>query len=479
MPIDLSLYLVTDSTPKILGDRDLCAVVEQAAKGGVTIVQYRDKHADTGALIETAATLHKITRAHNIPLIINDRVMWPCVGAEESSRQDDMGNRYQVYHRYSGVKQILEFLSTSSRRIGTVAIGGINLGNAQRVIYQSQALRKGLDGIAIVSAVMAASEPQKAAAILAKAITKNPPFATMPPELRKDELGYFLDNAIHTVQKVATDMPLVHSMINYVVANFAANVSLQIGASPIMSPYGAEADDLANAGGSLLINMGTLNADSEKNYLQAMEVYNRRGNPVVLDPVGGGATDVRQNMVKALMAGGYFDLIKGNEGEIKAIYGQSPTRQIGVDSGPSTLGPKEKVAMVQDLASRERNIVLMTGPVDFLSDGIRTIAISNGHPYLGQITGTGCVIGLVAAAFLAVERTDKLLAVLAGVLMFEIAAENAASKEHVHGPGTFVPALLDELYALREATKADVKKNWIKDRAKFVVLKVDRKSNGS
>lgn len=109
-----------------------------------------------------------------------------------------------------------------------MAIGGININNAQRVIYQSQAPTKGLDGVAIVSAIMAAKEPQKAATLLAKAITKSPLFATVPPNPRDDELNYLLDNAINVVRRVATKGPLCHSMINYVVANFAANVALQM-----------------------------------------------------------------------------------------------------------------------------------------------------------------------------------------------------------------------------------------------------------
>ncbi|KAI1938519.1 thiamine biosynthetic bifunctional enzyme [Ophidiomyces ophidiicola] len=521
MPIDLSLYLVTDSTPGILGARDLFSVVEDAIKGGVTIVQYRDKHADTGRLIETATKLHDITKKHNVPLIINDRVdVALAIGAEGVHLgQDDMsieaarkllpkntiigatvcsleetqtalhggadylgiGTVFATPTKTNtksiigtaGVRNILEYLSRLPRKIGTVAIGGINLRNVQRVIYQSQALMKGLDGVAVVSAIIASSDPYKAAIAFKKAVVKSPSFATIPREPREDEIGYLLDNAVKMVHKVAVQTPLCHSMINYVVANFAANIALQIGASPIMSPYGAEAADLAQAGGSLLINMGTLNSDSLGNYVQAIQAYNQLGSPVVFDPVGAAASQVRRNMVKDLLAEGYFTLIKGNESEIKGILGRAPTKQIGVDSGPSTLNLIEKATVVQELAIREKNIVLMTGPIDILSDGMRTLAIKNGHHYLGQVTGTGCVLGLIAASFLAVERTDKLLAVLAGVIMFEIASENAASREDVKGPGTFVPALLDELYALREGTKAHPKKNWIKERARLQILEVD------
>ena len=121
-----------------------------------------------------------------------------------------------------------------------------------------------------------------------------------------------------------------------------------------MSGYGLEAPDLAKNGGGLLINMGTLNNTAIDNYLQAIAAYNKLGNPVVFDPVGAAATQIRQDATKRLMAGGYFDLIKGNESELKYICGREPGKQIGVDSGPSTLSDKEKAAMVKAIAARER-----------------------------------------------------------------------------------------------------------------------------
>ncbi|KAM5439481.1 thiamine biosynthetic bifunctional enzyme [Microsporum ferrugineum] len=518
MPVNLSLYLVTDSTPKILGDRDLCSVVEQAVKGGVTIVQYRDKHSDTRELIETASKLHSITLDHGIPLIINDRVdVALAVGAEGVHLgQDDMdiyvarkmlpkgtiigvtvssieeaqaavesGADYlgigtvhatPTYVSFlssitlantrakltpvnsktntksiigtAGVKHILNHVSSISHNVGTVAIGGINLNNAQRVIYQSQGTTKGLDGVAVVSAIMAADDPQAAAASFLEKVSQNPAFATIPITPRENEESLLLNGVNSLVRKVAIFNPLCHNMINYVVANFAANVALAIGASPIMSGYGLEAPDLAKNNGALLINMGTLNSESMDNYLQAIRAYNETGNPVVLDPVGAAATQLRRQSVKTLMQGGYFDLIKGNESEISYIYGYTSEHQVGVDSGPSMLDSKEKATLVRDLALRERCVVLLTGSTDYLSDGSRTVAIRNGHPLLGQVTGTGCAIGTITAAFLAVERHDKLLAVLSALLMFEVAAERAVSNG-VKGPGSFVPALLDELYSLR------------------------------
>lgn len=127
------------------------------------------------------------------------------------------------------------------------------------------------------------------------------------------------------------------------------------GLSPIMSQYGDEAKDLAVHGGGLVINMGTLTSASIGEYLKAVKAYNDNGNPVVLDPVGAGATAIRRDAVKTLMAGGYFDLIKGNEREIRQVYGNTANlTQRGVDSGPSTLNDVEKARLARDLARRER-----------------------------------------------------------------------------------------------------------------------------
>ncbi|KLJ06358.1 hypothetical protein EMPG_10232 [Blastomyces silverae] len=496
--MDLSVYLVTDSTPAILGDRDLCEVVQDAIEGGVTVVQYRDKHSDTGVMIDMAKRLHRITKKYNVPLIINDRVdVALAVGAEGVHLgQDDMkiteAKKLLPPNTYIGVsvrsneeafravqdgadyvgigtvfatptktdtksiigtagtRDILAFLSTMPRKVGAVAIGGINLTNVQRVIYQSQAPLKGLDGAAIVSAIMAAESPREAAASFCKLVKEIPASATIPVLPRENEVTLLLDQVPDIISLVATQRPLCHNMINFVVANFAANVAIAIGASPIMSGYGPEAADLAKNGGSLLINMGTLNNESVDNYLQALRAYNAEGNPVVFDPVGAGATDVRRKATKQLLAGGYFDLIKGNESELIQVYGKARGNQVGVDSGPSTLNAEEKAKLVKDLARRERNIVLLTGSVDYLSDGERTLAIGNGHQFLSHITGTGCIIGTMAASFLAVHRSNKLLAVLASLLLLEIAAERAAVKDGVHGPGTFLPAFIDELFALRQ-----------------------------
>lgn len=354
----------------------------------------------------------------------------------------------------AGVRNILHRLSTMDQNIPTVAIGGLNASNVQRVMFQSKSPKKGLDGVAIVSAIMAAKDPKAAATTLRKSIRETP--KTMSPKAAQNQsVETLLSQVPKIVKEVGIKSPLSHNMTNLVVQNFAANIALCIGASPIMANYGEEAKDLARLGGSLIVNMGTVTPDGIRNYTKAIQAYNEVGGPVLFDPVGAGATAVRRESVRTLMSVGYFDVIKGNENEIRTVLGESMGQQKGVDSGLSTSDEGEKVRLVKKLAARERNVVLMTGSTDYLSDGDRTYAIRNGHSYLGNITGSGCTLGTTIASFLAIHKEDRLLAALAGILMYEIAAEKAAARNDVKGPGTFVPAFLDQLYLLAADASQD------------------------
>lgn len=508
MAVNYSLYLVTDSTPAILGGKDLASVVESAIEGGVSIVQYRDKRSDTADLIRMGKRLHAITKKHNVPLLINDHVgVAQAIGAEGVHLgQEDMdlqtarkilgsdaiigvtannlsegviatsggadylgiGTVYATPTKENtksiigtaGVKNILHRLSTMDEAIPTVAIGGLNASNAQRVMFQSKSSSKGLDGVAIVSAIMAAGDPKAAAAALRRLVTGVP--TTMNPKAKDNrEVKVLLGQIPEIVRALGEQSPLCHNMTNLVVQNFAANVALCIGASPIMANYGEEAKDLAGLGGALVINMGTVTPDGLLNYTKAMRAYNEVGGPILFDPVGAGATAVRRSSVKTLMSNGYFDVIKGNENEIRTVLGESMGQQKGVDSGASTSEEFEKVRLVKKLAGRERNVVLMTGKTDYLSDGDRTYVINNGHAYLGNITGSGCTLGTTIAAFLTVHKEDRLLAALAGILMYEIAAEQAAARDDVKGPGTFVPAFLDQLHLIAADASQD-DSEWLK-----------------
>lgn len=240
--------------------------------------------------------------------------------------------------------------------VGTVCIGGINAANLQRVLYQSKSENKGLDGIALVSAIVSAEDPEDAAKNLLRLIKTPPPFETpFPQDMSQIDINIILDEIVPSIiAKIASENPLSHNMTNLVVQNFAANVALAIGASPIMANAGEEALDLCKLGGALVINMGTATEEGIKNYLTAVHAYNQQGAPVVFDPVGAAATALRRKAVETLMDGGHYDCIKGNEGEIRQVAGQAGVQQRGVDSGTSTLNEQEKAKIVSDLARRER-----------------------------------------------------------------------------------------------------------------------------
>ena len=225
------------------------------------------------------------------------------------------------------------------------------------------------------------------------------------------------------------------------------------GSSPIMANNGDEAPELAALGGSLVINMGSVTPEAVQNYERAAKAYNSCNRPILFDPVGAGATKLRRTAVKTLMAKSYFQVIKGNENEIGVVFGDTTTQQKGVDSSASTSSDIDKATLARDLAAQERCVVVLTGRTDYLSDGTRTYAMKNGSEYLGRITGSGCTLGTTIAACLVVYSEDPLLATLSGMLLYEIASERAGTRDDVKGPGTFVPAFIDELYNVAELTK--------------------------
>ncbi|KAK0623441.1 Hydroxyethylthiazole kinase family-domain-containing protein [Immersiella caudata] len=496
--IDYSLYLVTDSTPEILGSRDLVQVVEDAVAGGVTCVQLRDKTSTTDDLIAIGKRLHEVTKRAGVPLLINDRVdvaaAVQCEGAhvgqddtdlaearkilgpdaiigvsagtvEEALRACEGGADYlgigtvyatqtkknsKVILGPSGVREILAAIAEHGYSIPTVCIGGINQSNVQLTLEQTVTPSgRRLDGVAVVSVIMVAPEPARASSDLLTVIREVARKTTAA--FGTPKIGATSYVAPDVVKRVCELKPISHNMTNLVVQNIAANVALAIGASPIMSSYGEEASDLAKLGGALVINMGTVTPEGLANHQKAIKAYNEAGRPVVYDPVGAGATAIRRAAVKTIISAGTLDVIKGNEGEIRTVFGSDQTQQRGVDSS-STLNGAQKAYLVRDLAAREGNIVVMTGETDYVSDGTSVVRIHNGHKLLGEVTGTGCSLGTAISAAVAAYPESRLSAVVTAMLHYEIAAEMAAERPDVQGPGTFVPAFLDELYKIREAT---------------------------
>jgi hydroxyethylthiazole kinase len=247
--------------------------------------------------------------------------------------------------------------------------------------------------------------------------------------------------ARETFQRVRERRPLVHQITNLVVMNPTANATLAIGASPVMAHARQEVADMVALAGALVLNTGTLEPD----WIEAMLLAGRRANelgvPVVLDPVGAGATTYRTETNLMLLSELAIAVLRGNAGEIGALTGAGGAVR-GVDSVEGVTDPLRVAAAG---ALRWSTTVAITGARDVLSDGTRGVAVDNGHPLLSVVTGTGCMATAMIGAFAAVEE-DRLVAAASALAVYGLAAEGAA--ETARGPGTFQAALFDSLHAL-------------------------------
>ncbi|RPB25903.1 HK-domain-containing protein [Terfezia boudieri ATCC MYA-4762] len=533
--LDLSLYLVT-SSDLLPSNTTLAKHVEAAIKGGVSIVQLREKNLDTGAFIRLAKEVHGVTKKHSVPLLINDRVdvalAVGCEGVhvgqsdldyatarvllgpsayigisatnvtEAVKALDDISDVYAdpgttylglgpVYatatkpdHKTpigpEGIREILQSLSThklsgarASRPLPDtqfVAIGGINRENLYNVLYMSEPTLEfkeqqkksvcprilKLGGVAVVSAIMASPTPQIVARELCNQINTASTPAAADPILSEEHIS---QSTFDIIKSIPIHMPLIHHITNSVVKGFSANVTLAVGASPIMSENPMEMKDLAAITSGFVLNMGTSLPEFELVATKGITENNRKGNPIVFDPVGAGATKWRRELSHKLVEVGYFDVIKGNRGEILTIAGAENIVMRGVDdaSVDGAMQSHDLARVVRDLALRENNIIVMTGKSDIVSNGMSTYIIHNGHPWQAKVTGTGCSLGSVLAAALSVipkigpvvrSIDRKLSAVISGMLLYNIAAERAAKR--AQGPASWKVAFLDCLSQMVE-----------------------------
>jgi hydroxyethylthiazole kinase len=247
--------------------------------------------------------------------------------------------------------------------------------------------------------------------------------------------------AAEALRRIRERRPLVHQITNLVVMNPSANTTLAVGASPVMAHAHQEVADMVGLAGALVLNTGTLEPDWIESMLQAGRRANELGIPVILDPVGAGATSYRTETDLMLLSELTIAALRGNAGEIGALTGAGGAVR-GVDSVEGVADPLRVAA---EGARRWSTAVAITGARDVLSDGTRALAVDNGHPYLTVVTGTGCSATAMIGAFAAVED-DHLVAAASALAVFGLAAEQAAEKSR--GPGTFQAALFDALYHL-------------------------------
>ncbi len=235
--------------------------------------------------------------------------------------------------------------------------------------------------------------------------------------------------------------PLVHHITNYVTVNDCANITLCIGAAPVMAHAAEEVEEMVAHAGALVLNIGTLSPDLVSAMLRAGRAANSHGIPVILDPVGAGATTLRTSSARLLIADLHISVIKGNAGEIGTLAG-GIAHVRGVDSHGVQGDPVE---IARKYAERSGTIVALSGATDIVSDGNRILLVENGHPMMGAISGTGCMAASLTGACAAVSH-DHVISSASAFAAFGLAGERAAAV--AKGPGSFKPALFDACASL-------------------------------
>jgi hydroxyethylthiazole kinase len=254
-----------------------------------------------------------------------------------------------------------------------------------------------------------------------------------------------------SVSSVATDLariraeaPLVHNITNHVVMNTTANALLAIGASPVMAHALEEVEDMVNLARALVLNIGTLSPAWVSAMIKAGRRARARGIPIVLDPVGAGATSYRTETVHRLCLEAPPSIVRGNASEIRAVAGQAHQTK-GVDSADPTEAAEDAATV---FAHALRCVVTVSGAVDFVVRDNQSLRIANGHPLMPRVTGLGCTASAITGAFAAVNL-DPFEAAAHAMVVMGVAGEMAASG--AAGPGSFLVRFTDALASISEA----------------------------
>ncbi|KAI9342945.1 thiamine monophosphate synthase/TENI-domain-containing protein [Obelidium mucronatum] len=488
MKVDVSLYLVTDSSVLPAG-KTLADSVREAIHGGASIVQLREKKLIARDFLATARIINSVCKEENVPFIINDRIdiALACgadgvhIGQEDIPLADarrllgpnkiigvttksvdqalaavEGGADYiapgvvfptttkdnAIFLGPAGVAKVVAAVRAINTKIPIVTIGGINSGNVVQMLHDVERESGGfkLSGVAVVSAIMKHSNAKEVASELKEKLANQ-----LYAHTEKDEL---VERLISLLEKVRTKKPFVHSITNNIVQEMTANIILHLGGAPIMAHSIDEVREVGQHIDALILNMGTLDTLRIASFHEAAKAANEINTPIVLDPVGCGFTSLRRKAVSELLETSKFAVIKGNAGEIGYLYGSLEASSRGADS----VGSCQKIQHGR----------LYHG---YVSDGNVVVCCENGNSQLGLLTGTGCSTTALIGCFAGVAEGDYLFAAVAGCVAMGVAAEMAVNLKTdgggsvVLGPASFRTALFDSIYhldaiTLREYAKA-------------------------
>ena len=249
------------------------------------------------------------------------------------------------------------------------------------------------------------------------------------------------ETAARNLAAVREQKPLIHNITNFVVMNTTANALLALGASPVMAHAPNEVEEMVSFAGSLVINIGTLTDAWVDSMLKAGARATDLNKPIVLDPVGSGATALRTATARRIIEQTRVSVIRGNASEVLSLQ-RDDTRTKGVDAIHSV---EDAAGAATELSAQLETTLAITGPIDLITDGKQVIRVANGHPLMGYVTGTGCTATVVIGAFLAVDP-DPVSATATALAYFGLAGELAGKA--ADAPGSFWVQLLDALYTI-------------------------------
>lgn len=249
------------------------------------------------------------------------------------------------------------------------------------------------------------------------------------------------EQAAGMLESLRERRPLIHHITNWVTISECASITRSLGALPVMAHAEEEVEEMVSISGALVLNIGTLTPSLINAMVKAGKKANQKSIPVILDIVGVGATKLRKDSARKILAEINITVIKGNAGEIATLAGaQAEVRGVESVSVEGDIASHAKL-----LANSEKCTVVVTGPEDNITDGKRLFIIKNGHPRMGEVVGTGCMAASVIGAFTAVEK-DKTLAAACAMAVYGIAGEIAA--KDAKGPGSMKQNMFDAIMAV-------------------------------
>lgn len=255
------------------------------------------------------------------------------------------------------------------------------------------------------------------------------------------------------LEAVREKSPLIHNITNYVTVNDCANILLACGASPIMSDDCGEVEEITSICGGLNINIGTLNKDTIPAMLLAGKKANELGHPIILDPVGAGASSLRTETARKLLEELKFAVIRGNISEIKVLaLGSGSTKGVDADVADAVTDEtlENVIAFAQTFSQKTGAVIAITGAIDIVADGARAFVIRNGHPMMAGITGSGCMLTALTAAFITASAGNVFEAAASAVCAMGLCGERAfvTLEKNKAGNSSYRNYLIDEVCRL-------------------------------